>query len=1169
MAFQVAKPENYWISPKALNIQLNAMGDADYIQASVAAGATILCYVNGVEGLEFDVGHNYNHWPLTISPTYFPTTTRKYVYVAIPRTEQAGTDAMVVFPSEKLDIYGKNESGAQVGDSDKYYIWLQGIISGYIEEYGRVYRDWEAPLHTGLLNSDESYKAGGEDSWWIWDAVSDTVTFLKKIAYAVFEYLKADQAEVGALTVTGRSDLNEVHISGPAYGDHFQSSHYTGDGMFDSGFLLRYADGHAKLVIDDLVCRGKFTVNEIEDRIWTYSGGNLVFSSAGSTIHYVEYLDENDEPLGYTYINSRWLLAGIRLLARRYPWARKKFIQRSLTPDERSRVAKFRCYETSDNGTMQTRNWWHIDDIAFCQTLNRVKNKTIRSGEYSGSLSNTVYARRVINIGSKKIEFAEDNLIYDYVDLSLTDHEAGYDDWPMAGDVIVQRGNFTDTSRQGLTTIEVTGDQRGLKVYDGFNSYSKDGKQKCFLGYDADLKRGLLEVFGDCYIGAMGDTAEDIHNGSTFIRYNSVTKLLEIKAKISILSTIGNQSIPDYIHDNTWSEEQIEQMIGDDISVVQKQLDGNFTIYYGTDYPSTSNYPANEWTTTALKEEHLYDLFYDKVHDVGWRWTKSNPPGHVQVVYGWMRIGDSSILASLRAAADAQDTADGKRRVFITAANVLPTPPYDEGDLWTNATYGLYTNEILRCSTPKAAGATASINDWAKASKYTDDSSLNTFLAGKYAQDITGLKDTDAETKVEVHSAAWEAKWAYTYAEFRGNIDAATVKGPLDNIASDGVVKSDEKWKITNATYGADNDYSNAVDEAAKVSIDTTAFTAAYNAMLAAVAKYTAASPADIPVESDYQNIYAYFQALAALWNQIGNKWNEIAASAKSTAESANAKADAMKYLSVALGQKTDVEGGLILTSLIALRDGSDKVWSGINGVFNSSLRGNGIAAWYGGGMVDHEAYPSTGNYAKTLFRMDGTGYMAGGNISWNADGSGKVAGGNVSWDANGNVTLAGQTVSTTNFTLDGTNITSKLKQLIGMFDLITESGETVIRANYSFKSVGDIWTPSDRRLKKITESFTIDVEVLAGMSVIRYTRTDLRDGRQRVGGIAQEWQKVLPEAVREEADSTLSVDYDAIDYAGMVSLARKVVEQQKEINELKERLARMESMLSQMCPLG
>ena len=974
---KVAKPENYWISPKALNIQLNAMDDADYIQCSVSAGSNILCYIQGVEGLEYDTGHNYKHWPLTISPTYFPTETHKYLYVAIPRTEAVGLEAMVVFPDVKLDIYGCNEAGEQVGDEDKYYIWLQGIISEKKTEGGSTYREWEQVIQTGLLNSDESYSAGGEGTWWSWNPVTDMVTFLKKIAYAVFEYLKADQAEVGALSVTGRSDLNEVHISGSTYGDHFQSSHYTGDGMFDTGFILRYADGHAKMVIDDLVCRGKFVINEIEDRIWTYAGGNMIFSAAGSTLRYVEYLDASGEPMGYTNINSRWLLKGIRLLARRYPWARKKLIQRTLTPEERARVAFFRCYETSDNGTMQTRNWWHIDDIAFCQTLNRVKNKTVRSGEYTGSLSNTVYARRVINIGSKHIEFSDDNKIYDYVDLSLTDCDPAYDDWPIAGDVIVQRGNFTDKSRQGCTTIEVTGDQRGLKVYDNMDSYQKDGWKKCFLGYDADLKRGLLEVFGDCYIGAMGPTAEDVHNGETYVRYNSATHQLDIKAHISASSSIGDEESVD---------EYIEKVFAP--------------------------------TVVELTEQDL--------------------------------INEQN-------AKQAQGLAE----------------------LW-----------------------------------------------GGFATDVIAeLNKIKAKGKV-------------------GFFDKITIRNFCTSYAS----------------------YTTAKEQADRYNLDTTALTAAYNANQLAYAKYTADTPAEIPIESDFDAFITFLTVWSNTLVAVANAAKNLATSALSAAQTAQAAADAMNYIKVALKQKTDVEGGLILSSIIALRDGNGTIWSGMNGVYGD---GRTIAAWYGGSMTDKEKYPSASRPAQALFRMDGTGYLAGGNISWNSDGSGKVAGGNISWNAAGVVNVTGSNVSAATFTLDGTNITNKLKQLMGMFDLITENGETVIRANYSFKSVGDIWTPSDRRLKKITESFTLDVEVLAGMSVIRYTRTDLKDGRQRVGGIAQEWQKVLPEAVREEADSMLSVDYDAIDYAGMVSLARKVVEQQKEIDELKERLGRMESMVLQMRPLG
>ena len=41
---------NYWILRSALYIQLNAMGEPDYIQCSVVSGASILCYMSDVPG---------------------------------------------------------------------------------------------------------------------------------------------------------------------------------------------------------------------------------------------------------------------------------------------------------------------------------------------------------------------------------------------------------------------------------------------------------------------------------------------------------------------------------------------------------------------------------------------------------------------------------------------------------------------------------------------------------------------------------------------------------------------------------------------------------------------------------------------------------------------------------------------------------------------------------------------------------------------------------------------------------------------------------------------------------------------------------------------------------------------------------------------------------------
>lgn len=93
-----------------------------------------------------------------------------------------------------------------------------------------------------------------------------------------------------------------------------------------------------------------------------------------------------------------------------------------------------------------------------------------------------------------------------------------------------------------------------------------------------------------------------------------------------------------------------------------------------------------------------------------------------------------------------------------------------------------------------------------------------------------------------------------------------------------------------------------------------------------------------------------------------------------------------LNYLKEALEGSTVVQGGLVLTSLIQLgktEQGVFNVYSGINGTVDSTAYGDGIAAWYGGPMSDHEANPSAQTYANSLFRFDGSGYLAGGLLSW------------------------------------------------------------------------------------------------------------------------------------------------------------------------------------------
>lgn len=158
-------------------------------------------------------------------------------------------------------------------------------------------------------------------------------------------------------------------------------------------------------------------------------------------------------------------------------------------------------------------------------------------------------------------------------------------------------------------------------------------------------------------------------------------------------------------------------------SDLQDQIDGNITTWFYAYAPTLSNAPANGWTSDADKDNHLGDLFYDTATGYAYRFQKAGG------VYSWQKLSDSDITAAMEAAHLAQDTADGKRRVFV--AQPTNADVYDVGDLWANATYTpTYNNDLLKCKTSKQAGASFSITHWEKASKYTDDTAVNELEIG-------------------------------------------------------------------------------------------------------------------------------------------------------------------------------------------------------------------------------------------------------------------------------------------------------------------------------------------------------------------------------------------------------------------------------------------------------
>jgi phage minor structural protein len=183
--------------------------------------------------------------------------------------------------------------------------------------------------------------------------------------------------------------------------------------------------------------------------------------------------------------------------------------------------------------------------------------------------------------------------------------------------------------------------------------------------------------------------------------------------------------------------------INSDIENLQSQIDGNITTwFFGVD-PTMSNPPVaydpnvegSGWDTTEKKNNHLGDVYYNTANGTAWRFINENG------TYSWMQIADSDVSEALRIASEAKDVADAKRRVFYSQ----PVPPYDDGDLWTQGADG----DILRCATPKAEGESFSRSDWILASKYTDNSALNAFISGTFADtvgDIEGQLDQKAET---------------------------------------------------------------------------------------------------------------------------------------------------------------------------------------------------------------------------------------------------------------------------------------------------------------------------------------------------------------------------------------------------------------------------------------
>lgn len=619
----------------------------------------------------------------------------------------------------------------------------------------------------------------------------------------------------------------------------------------------------------------------------------------------------------------------------------------------------YRCYFLAEQDGDEVDNDFAVNDQVRSESFN------VRKGTYHKA-GNHFYWRLVIGRDEDPVEL--EGKKYHYIDLSDTDC-ATASDVPAKGDVLNQCGNRTDVERQNcLIFSAVDTYSPSISLYHGINSYSFANREYVEYGVNKQNNKAFFNVYGDMYVGDR-PTKENGYEGSSYIRYDSSTKQMSVKAKISAKSTVDGKELSQYF-----------KKIGE----LQNQVDGAIETWFYDGVPTLENAPAISWKTDKDKEIHLGDLYYNNKTGKAYRFAKDSN------TYKWTLITDTDIAKALSDARMAQETANGKMKVF----SVQPTTPYQVGDIWVNATYpsdgSTYKNEVLRCQTNKAAGSQFAIGDWIKASKYTDDTVAN--AAKKAAEDAQMAAQT-AQTDIK-------------------NLGKTVTdnKKEFDNYVTDGYLEPSEIAAMAQDSKRLEDDFAAAQKsynevKNAEVLKDTKELTD----LNTAFATLTSAKTELIKFLSDISKRYneTDTDGKAAIVSAVGMKFTNFQSAYSEFYDKlglANAYITSKiygdlkqnitdlagyKYLKDALGQTTDIDGGLVMTTLLALRDGDGNVQSGINGAIDPNRGKKSIATWWGGQMVDKDYNSGNLTPATSLIRFDGSGYLANGAIWW--DVSGKV----------------------------------------------------------------------------------------------------------------------------------------------------------------------------------
>lgn len=662
----------------------------------------------------------------------------------------------------------------------------------------------------------------------------------------------------------------------------------------------------------------------------------------------------------------------------------------------------WRCYFYQDDGTEALDNRFRAGDMALAQDFN------IKEGVYE-NVSNHYFWRLVVNVGTN------------YIDISKTDADAA-SDAPRVGDTICQLGNKTFVDANGVTHVEDKTRQNAIifsavdtfspsmTLYAGINSYSYLNKEYVSYGVDKTTNLAYMNVYGNSYIGA--------RDKSSYMKFDTVTGV-EIKGKLV-----------------TKSGKDVEETFNS----FQDQIDGVKETWYGEYTPTLTNQPAVDWNTEALKKRHEGDVFTniqeyvddETTPDAGksWRWVKTGN------TWGWTQIADNDTSKAYLEAAKAQKAAEEAKKEAndakqtVTNMKDFTDEAFKDGivDRQEAAAIEKYLNSIksiqksvaesyskvygnpLLSGTAKVELKTAydgfnvattelitAIDDAIADGVATStevalvDGRYDTFNT-KYGDFIAYLNAANNFIQDKINTSAEDAKKAAEEAQKAADAakaEAEAAKQRLDKWAEDGVISPTEKQSIKDEIVRIDADKTNITAGYTLYSLGSpTGYLNAHSNYRAVLVTLSASTPENITIPSDFAS------KQSAYYNQRTAALNAISDAAKAAVDTVKKDLAGYEYLKKAWKESTTIEGGVIQNALNMLGYTDPvagfKVMSGMNGVYDATKVGGGIASWYGGSMKDRADYTEANmpsDVAKAIIRMDGSGYLASGAVWWGTDG--------------------------------------------------------------------------------------------------------------------------------------------------------------------------------------